>query len=279
MSVDYPDWTSLRALVNAMAATGVPLLRATNGLGAGSAVNAPHVNTITMFNNAIITQPSFEASFSAHFPAGQGTSPFMRIAAFWSNSATGTQTDTEQYAIPIGNGAGNDVTVYLSGPCRGDRLTMTASNQDAAIDASFTYAVNETSHVFDRDRLVQPALTGIPPIGFTWGSGLPMTGLLFSRTGGINPSTNVFRLMPVWNGRVRISVDNGGQAGQVSVSFQDPANLYQGVGLFSMEQAIPGGNRLVYEAVLLNGPLNVLVRNEDTVNVNSPTVYIHREEY
>jgi hypothetical protein len=279
MSVDYPDWTSLRALVNAIAVAGVPLLRGTNGLASSAGVTVPHLGGINLFTNGIIVQPSFEARFTAHYPLGTGTSPFLVFIVTWSNSATNTTTDVEKYAIPVGNGSGMDVQVYLSGPCRGDRMSVFCSGTDTVADATLTYAFNQTSNIHSHDRLFQPSLSPNPPIGFVWPSGDPAFGIMYNMDTAIAPSTNLFRLMPVWNGKARVSVDNGSGQGNVSFSFQDPANLYGLSGGFGMEKVFAAGTRDVFEVQFPNGPVNILIRNEDPVNVNTPAVFVLREEY
>lgn len=279
MSVDYPDWTSLRALVNAIAVAGIPLLRGTNGLASSAGVTIPHLGGTQLFSNAIIVQPSFEAYMTANYPLGTGTSPFLVAICTWTNSATNTPTDVEQYVFPVGNGPSNPPIVYLSGPCRGDRLSVFISGTDTVADATMEYAFNQTSNLHARDRLYQPSLSPSPPIGFQWPLADPAAGILAGHAFSLAASASASRLLPVWNGRARVSIDNGLGVGQVSVSLQDPANLYALSAGFMMQETAAAGVRVIYEIQMPNGPVNLFVHNEDGVNANNPTVFILREEY
>src|SRR5256885_320474 len=205
---------------------GVPLLRDTINLANSTALSLPANAATTLLSNTIIETPSFEGVFSFWMPAATGTIPFAVITMNWQDSFTGLQVGRKAYVVPFGNGSGNAVTVYVSGPVRGNQLTLTVSNRDPAQAGSMTYAFNLTSHLYLFDKLLQPLYPATAPNGFAQGAGNPPNGLLFASSPpvGAGGGTTVTRMTAASNAKCKFSLDLGGAPNGLNVTISTPSS-------------------------------------------------------
>lgn len=206
---------------------GVPVLRGTANIGVASAQTIAASATATLLSNAVITKPSFETIFQLNLPAAAGTVPFAVLAVNWNDSNTGLTVGFKQYVLTSGNGPANALTFYLSGPCRGNRLTVTLQNLDPGQILTYTAAINQTSHVYSVDRLLQPSYAATAPITFQNPGGNPSKGALAMVQTSIPATSIVVRLTAASNAKCKMLFDNS-TTQACNILLSDPAQLYNG---------------------------------------------------
>lgn len=260
---------------------GVPVLRGTTNIGVAIAQTIGASVLSTLVSNFPITKPSFESILQLNIPAGVGTVPFAILGINWSDSNTGLTVGFKQYVLTAGNGPSNVLTFYISGPCRGNQLSVTLQNLDPAQTLTYTIAINQTSHVYTVDRLLQPSYASTPPIGFTNPAGNPSKGALFLTQPTIAQNTSTGRLSACCNAKAKISIDNSGGALQLAVNLNDPGSVYNGA---NANQAlykflVAGGAASVNEIQFPNGPLLVNMSAAAGSGSITPSVAITAMEY
>lgn len=269
--------------VTGLTTNGIPPLRGTNNLGNATGQSiATGVNAI-LINTANINKPGYEAVFSLNLPAGVGTRPFAILQLFWTDSNTGLTVGLKQFIITAGNGPANAVTCYLSGPCRGDQITVQLRNQDPAQTLTVTWAFNQTSHTYLADRLLQPLYPASAPITFTNPNGNPSKGLLLSTNPTIAASSNTIRLCAAYNGKVKVSLDNTVQANSCALQINTPQSpaLYEEINppqsLLKLTAAAGAQSQADWN--MPNGATTVQIFNQGTTNSIAPNVAITIAEY
>jgi len=263
---------------------GVPLLRYTQNLGMGTATPVAGAGgTATLLNAAPINQPSIEASFQLNY-VSNGNTPFMTLLFTWADSQGNVTTKQVQYVMTIGPSTA-PITYYFNGPCFGDLLTIVATNNDptAANTADLTWAVNQTSHVYLTDKIIQYAYPATAPVGFTNPNGVPSVGMIATTVPTIAAGANSVRLIAVYNGKVGIAVDNLGGANVCRVRVLDPTGNVYGSGnvnqsFFSANVAASSGNYYP-DVTLPRGPVTLELHNSGTSGSISPSVTITAVDY
>lgn len=209
------------------AAGGMPLLRYTNQVGTAAGTSLPGGGPAqTLVNQAGITQPGYEGFITAWFPASAGvTIPFISVVFSWVDSASGYTVKAQYFTLTTGANAGASIAYYLNGPCYGDKLIITALNLDPAVAADINWVINQTSHIFETDKIVQPqyATANAPP-GFLNPNGVPGLGVIATIVAALTPGQTANRLMAVYSGKVLLSVDNLGNANACRIRLLDPSN-------------------------------------------------------
>ena len=275
---------SQTADVTGLTVNGIPPLRGTINLGNATAQALTANTTATLLNAVSITRPSFEAVLSLNMPAGVGTVPFAAVLVVWTDSSTGLTVGKKLYEIAAGNGSGNAITCYLSGPCRGNQITFQIRPQDPAQAMTLTWAFNQTSHIYTIDRLLQAGYAGTAPNGFTNPAGDPSKGLLASVTSAIGPNASISRLLAASNAKIKIMLDNTVQANAAAVQINTPSAvtaLYGEAGaptsLFKTTAAIGGQGGGEWQ--LPNGATVLQIFNTNVTNTITPNVTITTMEY
>ena len=275
---------SQTADVTGLTANGIPPLRGTVNLGNATAQALTANVTATLLNAVSVTRPSFEAVFKLNMPAGVGTVPFAALILNWTDSNTGLVVGQKLYEITAGNGSGNELTFYLSGPCRGNQITLQIRPQDPAQAMTLTWAFNQTSHIYTIDRLLQPSYAATAPFGFTNPAGSPSKGLLASVTSAIGPNASISRLLAASNAKIKIMLDNTVQANAAAVQINTPSSalaIYGEAGaptsLFKTTAAIGGQGGGEWQ--LPNGATVLQIFNTNVTNTITPNVTITTMEY
>lgn len=262
---------------------GIPVLRGTDNLGIATNQSMPANSSTNIIAGVNITKPSFEAVFKVNAPAGVGAIPFGVLHLFWQDSNTGLQVGYKAYVLTAGNGSANALTFYISGPCRGNQLVAQFANRDPAQAFTVTWAINQTSHVYTIDRLLQTAYAATAPNGFVNPSGNPVKGLLYSSQPSIGPSGTVTRLCAASNAKCKLGIDNGAQANGCAVIIETPSSttLYdEAQANFSiMGLVAAAGLRANQEFQMPNGPVQVRMVNQAGTNTITPAVSIVAMEY
>lgn len=258
---------------------GAPFLRLTRKLGTAASQTIPGLNSNPLITFVNVNQPSYECTFIANLPAGVGTVPFVQLTFQWNDGTTGLINDTETFVITAGNGPTNAITTYLSGPVRGDILSVNAFNLDPAQTLSITWVINTISHVFDHDRLVQPAYAATAPVGQTNPNGTPSAGLIANVSPTVAGSATSTRLLAAYNGKVGVNINARGQTDNFSYSLIDPGTLYSTGGAIFFSADTPAGGSQTYQNINLpNGPVLYQIINRSTT-AGAPTFTITRDEY
>jgi len=262
---------------------GIPTLRGTDNLGNATAQTIAANTNATLLNAVNITKPGFEAVFSLNLPAAAGTVPFAILQVIWTDSATGLTVGIKQYILTTGNGPANPITVYLSGPVRGNQITLKLRNQDPAQTLTYTYAFNQTSHQYPIDKLLQPTYAATAPITFSNTGGDPSKGLLASSSASIAASSSYTRLLACCNHKVKINLDNTVQVNAAALQINTPSNT----GLYleanpptsTFKTTAAAGAQSESEWQIPNGAMVIQVFNQGTTNAITPNVTITLMEY
>lgn len=261
-------------------AGGIPLLRFTNNIGFGSNTNVPAASTTSLFSTTNVMQPGYEGVFTLYFPATSGTIPFCRLNFIWTDLLTGLTVATRHFYLTAGNGSANALSFYLAGPCRGNQLAVSITNLDPSFNGTLTWGINQTSHVYLRDFLVQQSLAATAPNGFTNPNGDPAAGVMVESTPSIAANTTGFRLAGVYGGRAVFAVNNTGASG-LTAALVDPAQIYGSTianqRLVTMNLA--AGTSQTVEVSLPYGPVNVQLVNLSTTTAVSPNVGLVALDY
>lgn len=277
---DYPDFGTPGQNVLGSPQGAVGLLRATNQAGTGNATNLPANSATTLVNTQGITQPGYEGVFQLNAPAAAGTVPFARVSFVWTDFSTGLTVGTRHHYLSAGNGPANALPYYIAGPCRGDQLMVTITNLDPAQAMTLTWTINQTSHIYQRDMLVQTSLAVTAPIGFTNPNGDPAAAVLLESTPLIGVSSTIFRLAAVYGGKAAWSVNNTSTV-VLTAALVDPAQLY-GSAIANQRLAtmvVAGGAAQTAEVALPYGPVNLqLVNTSGTVTI-TPNVGLVALDY
>lgn len=261
---------------------GIPLLRFTNKLGNANNQNIAALSSVPLIAFVPTNQPSYECTFVASLPAAAGTIPFVQLTLQWNDASTGMVNDTEEFIITSGNGPANAITTYLSGPVRGDELSVIAFNLDPAQALTLTWVINGTSHVFERDRLVQPNYAPTAPVGQTNPAGSPQAGLIAAISPIVAALATSTRLLASYNGRIGLNINARGQANNITYTLQDPGTLYSTLsgGTFWSTDTPTGGGQAYFENINLpDGPVLYTIINRGSSGTVQPTVSIIKAEY
>lgn len=278
------DVNGVSTNVVGLTTNGIPPLRGTINLGNATAQALTANVTATLLNTVAINKPSFEGMFKLNMPAGVGTVPFAALLVIWTDSSTGLTVGRKLYEIEAGNGAGNELTVYLSGPCRGNQLTLQIRPQDPAQAMTLTWAFNQTSHTYLTDRLLQQGYAATAPITYTNPNGDPSKGLLAASSPTIAPNANTSRLMAASNAKIKISVDNTVQLNSCAVQINTPSSV---LALYNEPNApttllkltAAAGAQTFAEWQLPNGATVLQIFNQGATNNITPNVAVTIMEY
>lgn len=261
-------------------AGGSPLLRFTNNLGSGANVNVPANSTTQLFNTTGVNQPSYEGEFTLFFPLNSGTVPFCRLNFVWTDSVTGLTVATRHFYLTAGNTQASALTYYLAGQCRGNQLSVSITNLDPSIAGTLTWGINQISHVYERDFLVQQFFAATAPNGFTNPNGDPAAGVMVESTPTIPINSTIFRLAGVYGGKAILSVNNT-SASSLTVALVDPAQIYGSniVNQRLVTMNLNTGQSQTAEVSLPYGPVNVQLVNFSTTATASPNVGLVALDY
>lgn len=253
---------------------GIPLLRFTKQLGTATATVIPaNGSIVTLVNATNINQPGYEFTGQVFMASGSGTVPFVRLTITWLDSLSGLTTSFKHYYLTCGNGAGNVLTFYLSGPCLGDQVNVFMTGLDPSVTASMQWLFNVTSHVFTHDQLSQTALAATAPNGFTNPGGDPAAGLLALAIPTVGPSSTTTRLAAAHSGPAVLQVDNPSTTNAILVALRDPGTIYQssaGIRLGTLRMATSSSGSL--NIILPYGPVAIDIINEGASNNVTPNV-------
>lgn len=271
---------TVSAVPAGIATAGVPLLRKTSTLGSGGPTTLTPGLAVQLLTNVAVNQPSFEAIFSLFQPAATGTLPFAVIVFNWFDSASGNAMASKFYTIASGNGSGNQLQYYMSGPCFGDQLSVAITDLEGLTNQTLqSWAINATSHLHLVDRIEQPVYAVTGPNGFSNPNGVPAAGLLFQSAPTIGISGTQLRLLALYNGVIDITMDDAGQPANCIVSLLDATGQLTGtVNTEIWTHTVVAGNRDMVEVSLPNAPVLLSMRNvSTTATIVCPCMGIKRQ--
>lgn len=259
---------------------GVPLLRNTKQLAAQGPVEASilggHVTTLV--NSVPTNQPSYEMAMTFRYPTNAGTVPFGEVLIEWFDAITGTAMDIASFVVAGGNNQQIFFNIY--GPNRGDEIFVQITNLDPVQTLFATWVVNATSHVYERDRLIQPSYQSSAPNGFQNPAGDPTSGVIANANPTLGPNATTSRLIAAYNGIASLFIDDGAQANDVVVSLQDPGTLYSSnANAPFFKNRITAGLRSLQEVALPHGNVLMTITNGAGTNTIVPNITITRKDF
>lgn len=253
---------------------GSPLLRFTQNLGHGVNTAIPaNFGSANIIPLASINQPSFELTIDASMGTNQGTVPFVQVQIQWFDSTSGLTTSTKHYWCPCGNGTGNAISCYITGPCVGNQVSVSVIDPDPTIVGTLTWTFNQLSDIFEHDRITQAAFGNPAVNGFTNPSGDPAAGILAISNPTINPSNTITRLAGVHSGPAILTVDNNSVSNTILVAIKDPATLYtssSGVRMGTVRMPVSSVANI--PLILPYGPVAIDIQNQTSTGTVTPNV-------
>jgi len=257
---------------------GIPVLRGTTNKGVASGSTLAGAASATLLSAVTVDKPSFEAIFQIFFAAGAAL-PFLVVNVNWVDSNTGLTVGAKRYLLIGGNLVANTISTYISGPCRGNQVTLSVQNLDGLTSLTYTWAFNLTSHIYTIDRLLQPTYATVPNFGIPAGN--PSKGVLFASQPSIGPSGTITRLTAASNAKCKLNIDNGAQANGCALTMADPGGIYDSANATQVFHALiaAAGTRAASEIQMPNGPLLVNMINQAGTNTITPSVVLTIMEY
>lgn len=258
---------------------GIPLLRKTAQLGAGSNLNVLAGATPNLISNVNLNQPSFEMSISC-ISTGAATIPFFSVNIVWTDSVSGATMGSKKVFITQGNGVGFQIQTYITGPVYGNQMSVSVTNFDPAVTANIaSWVINQVSHVYDVIRTIQPIYIAVP--NFTLPDGSPATGTIAFTRPTILANGNAFRLCAAYSGKAILGIDNAGGTSAIWVSLEDPGKLYQTTATSPRMQpiAVAASTNFLGEVALPHGPVLLAIENKSTTTAVTPSVTLTAMDY
>lgn len=270
---DYPDWQTPQAHATQIAATGVPLLRGTNQLSQGAANVLAGGATQQILTSQSVGQPGYEVAIETYMAAGAGTVPFLRLTLYFWDSASGLFGSRRDVVVSAGNGPTNQLAYYIRGPMHANMFRVDATNLDPSIAQNLTWAINQTSHVYEHDEARQYAYAATAPNGFNNPKGVPTANLIHHNAPAVAASSSVSVLAALYSGDVQLFIDNTPNAGALTVALTDPAGYVSGSpngGIF--KAVLAGGATLTQPLTLPFSPVNIVATNVATSGTLNPVL-------
>lgn len=275
MVFDYPDWQTPQAHATRVAATGVPLLRASNQIKQNLGQSLAGGASSTLLTAGNMTQPGYEIGFRASMPAGTGTVPFIAVELLWTDSVSGIPTARRDIVITCGNGIASRITSFFNGPCRGNTLQVIATNLDPSVTATIDWTINQTSHVYEHDQAGQLAYPAVAPNGFNNPSGINGTGVIVSAAPTLSAGQTAAFLCALYGGDVVLEMALGSISVPVLVQLRDAALYATGsVGQVFYSNTISAGGTLAVPLTLPFTPANLVITHQGTSTTISPGVVL-----
>ena len=222
MTVDYADYQTPQAHASSIAATGVPLLTLSTNVVNDVARAVPFGGAKqTVVTNAPVTQIGYEVNITALIAAGAATIPTLTVDLIWNDSVTNTIVGHETWTMVMGTASGGSQHIG-TGPTKGNRLTITVSNNDSAANATVTTVINQNSRVYGRDDWRTEGFNTVPNVTVTAHNQQGNTLIQFlSAALGIGASAK--RLLGLYAGKVTVvAFSTTSQLATLQVTSLDP---------------------------------------------------------
>lgn len=278
---DYPDWQTPQAHATAIFDTTVPLGRKPTGIFAASTALGGGQNHV-LVNQAVVSQPSYQLYLNFELATNLGTIPFALIELNWFDSASGYSENTDWFWLPAGQLA--FCSALVTGPCRGDEVTVTLFNLEPAVILNYNVSMTQTSHTYDQARFIQTDSSAV--VGFTQPGKSAQAGILASSGPSITPTNHQDRLAAAWLGNAVLSVDNSNQPNGALVQVTDPGLITGGGMLYGTAASgviaasnVGAGATNNATIALPAGPVNIRVTNTGSSGNIAPTVTLARVDH
>lgn len=280
-NTDFPDWSEARSFATELSEIGAPLLRLTRNLGFyNTGLALPASSGSGLFGPVAIDQPGYEAMFELSSATGALTVPFAELTVTWTDSVSGLAIATDYFILTCPNGFTQPLVYYISGPAKGDLVSMNIQNMDPAGAMTLNYTANVNSHIYTWDRILQPSYSAGVPVGYTNPAGNPGLGIIGMAAPSTPAGATSFRLLAVYNGKVMLSATNFGQANSARISLEDPATLYSSISTGALfDITLASGGQYSGELILPNGPVLLSIHNAGGSGAIAPVVSITKAEY
>ena len=222
MTGDYADWDTPEKHALEAYNQGAALARKAGAGTSNISQSVPAGTSIPLASAVAWNQPGWEFNVQANLPAGTGVRPFMIVEFIWKDGQnTVVLTQDDRYAT-AGNGAVAAISTGGYGPAKGDQLSASLINLDPGQALTVTWSLQQTSHLYPKDKWRQVLYGSAAPNGFTNPGGQPTGLVLMSQQPTLLPTTPQQFLLATWQGSVRMQIDNTAGANACKVTVTDP---------------------------------------------------------
>lgn len=222
MSGDYADWDTPEKHALEAYTQGAALARKA---GAGASSTGATVGgglPLVLANGVTWNQPGWECNIQANLPVGAGTRPFAIVQFVWFDDQNLVPLVEDDRYITSGNGAVAAIPTGGYGPAKGDLLQVTLTNLDPLQTLSVVWSLQQTSHLYPKDKWRQQGIPSTAPHLFVNPGNLLTSLILMSLQPTLAPGIPQPFLLPTWQGSVRAQVDNTGGANACKITITDP---------------------------------------------------------
>lgn len=273
MTVDWSDFNPHPHMALAQYSQGVPLARKPGSVASptGNLLGGANANVISL---ATIDQPSFQMMLGFDFAGTTQTIPFGEAMLQWQDAGSGLVATTDLIVFP-----GTNVVpgyTWVSGPSRGDKLTLELFNLDPLVTISYSLGFTQVSHVFETlraEQIVQGTVQGISNA-----AALISAGVIGSVGASVAASGTLNRLAMAWGGPAILSCDNMDGTVSVKVRLIDPGAMFGGATFYGVagngaiaSMLVGAGTSQTQEVSLPNGPVIIREVNPSTTTAVQPT--------
>ena len=278
---DYPDYFTPEHHALTIYQQGVPLARKPTNVGFFNNALAGG-GSVALFSGQAVDQPSFQSIVYLTQQSAAATVPFGELTFTWFDAASGQGGPSDTPILAAGNLT--QCKYLITGPCRGDHLTLSLNNLDPAQQLSYAVTLTQVSHVYDQLRIQEFTNVAVP--GFTRPGTGPGVGVLGSIGVLLAVSSHLDRLALAWAGEAILAVDNSAGTVPVLVQLLDPgaateaAALYgtAGTGLIAAVE-VAGGQAVDQLVSLPAGPVLIREANASATTTVTPTTTLTRIDF
>lgn len=212
--------------------TGVPLYSKSSLFASRNATSIAANGNLQIGPSTTITQIGYTVGITVKANAAS-LNPFVTVNMIWSDSLTGLVVGTEAWVLAGGTTLG--VTYYGTGPTKGDTLEVLIVNDDTLRAMTVSCVVTQNSRVYARDDWRQPTVDTVP--GFSNPNQNPPSNQLAQASPSVAVGATVTRLLPLYAGRVFITVIGTTDVISIDIQSLDPS-LTSGAHVFDQSSGI-----------------------------------------
>jgi hypothetical protein len=208
------------AIPGNIAVTGVPLLNLSTPITSNNSLVIPGGGTAPGVGQVAIPQPAYDCFFQVEIAAG-ATIPWLAVEFTWIDAATLSPISNETFYLGATN---NGVNVYGGrGQTKGDLFSFQMVNLDPSKAITVSYAILQNSRIPPRTEWTTQAFNGIT--GLTNAAYDPTSGQILQFSQSITNGNSVALSVPLYTGKMKVSMLETGQSGRILFRNQAVNNL------------------------------------------------------
>lgn len=273
MTIDHADWNTSADRALKAYTQGAALARKAGADAANTSQVIAGGGSAVLVNLIAWNQPGWEANFQASLPAASGTKPFAKVHYVWFDGVNLIPVVEDDRYISLGNGNLNGIQTGGYGPAKGDVLQVSLINLDPAQSLTVSWSMQQTSHLYPKDKWRQVLYGGIPPNGFTYPGGSLPGLVLMSSAPTLLPATPQSFLLGTWQGSARIMIDNTAGANAVKVVVADAVGDINPAPQW-LNDTVNAGTRFREDMPFIAKPVLVTLTNTGGAGNISPVITV-----